>query len=220
MNGNISWPTGRLFSASGSPVKSLMLKPCAGTGAQRAPLEGTSGLARDGSTVLMPDTPANQEAYPQHPNQAAGRDFPITRLMVLFCLSCGAACNLLLAPWRTSKVALARQLYPHLQPSDIFVADSYFYSYGDIFCFQNRKWMSSYTSTPVGKWTSAGERAWARRTTWWSGSGPAGVQTAFPEKLSCAVGHLSCSRRVTLLSQRWPEGKTTPRYPYLCRSSR
>ena len=38
----------------------------------------------DGSTVLMSDTEANQQAYPQHGNQQPGCDFPITRIVVFF----------------------------------------------------------------------------------------------------------------------------------------
>lgn len=38
----------------------------------------------DGSTVLMSDTPANQNAYPQHGNQQPGCGFPIARVVVFF----------------------------------------------------------------------------------------------------------------------------------------
>lgn len=41
----------------------------------------------DGSTVSMPDTPANQTAYPQHSNQASGCGFPIAKILVMFSLS-------------------------------------------------------------------------------------------------------------------------------------
>src|SRR5262249_4748083 len=37
----------------------------------------------DGSTVSMPDTPANQRMYPQHSNQKRGCGFPIARIVVL-----------------------------------------------------------------------------------------------------------------------------------------
>ncbi|MEO1495519.1 MAG: hypothetical protein AAFV43_00040 [Planctomycetota bacterium] len=43
----------------------------------------------DGSTVSMPDTPANQEAYPQHDAQRPGLGFPIARIAAIFSLSCG-----------------------------------------------------------------------------------------------------------------------------------
>ena len=37
----------------------------------------------DGTTLSMADTPENQEAYPQQPQQQAGLGFPIARLVVL-----------------------------------------------------------------------------------------------------------------------------------------
>src|SRR5262249_1747177 len=44
----------------------------------------------DGTTVSMPDTPANQADYPHSASQAQGVGFPIARLVVVFCLACGA----------------------------------------------------------------------------------------------------------------------------------
>lgn len=38
----------------------------------------------DGSTVLMSDTQANQNEYPQHGNQQPGCGFPIARIVVFF----------------------------------------------------------------------------------------------------------------------------------------
>ncbi|MHB1425593.1 MAG: hypothetical protein ACYC3I_20690 [Gemmataceae bacterium] len=43
----------------------------------------------DGTTVSMPDSPANQKAYPQAPTQKAGVGFPIARVVVLFSLAVG-----------------------------------------------------------------------------------------------------------------------------------
>jgi hypothetical protein len=43
----------------------------------------------DGTTVSMPDTPANQREYPQSPSQKPGLGFPIARMVVLFCLATG-----------------------------------------------------------------------------------------------------------------------------------
>jgi hypothetical protein len=44
----------------------------------------------DGSTVSMPDTPANQNAYPQPDTQKPGLGFPLARIAAVFSLSCGA----------------------------------------------------------------------------------------------------------------------------------
>ncbi len=44
----------------------------------------------NGSTVSMPDTPANQRAYPQHSNQKRGCGFPIARIVVTLSLATGS----------------------------------------------------------------------------------------------------------------------------------
>ena len=48
----------------------------------------------DGTTVTMPDTPANQAAYPQVYNQGPGVGFPIARLGALISLACGSVVSL------------------------------------------------------------------------------------------------------------------------------
>src|SRR2546429_537164 len=47
----------------------------------------------DGTTVSMPDTPANQAAYPQVYNQGPGLGFPIARVGAITSLACGAIIN-------------------------------------------------------------------------------------------------------------------------------
>ena len=43
----------------------------------------------DGSTISMPDTPSNQEAYPQPTSQTPGVGFSLARIAAVFSLSCG-----------------------------------------------------------------------------------------------------------------------------------
>lgn len=92
----------------------------------------------DGSTLSMPDTPANQAAFPQHKNQAPGCGFPLARIVGLFSLATGAAWDLLLGSWKTPEIKLARQLYPQLSPQDIIVGDRIFGSYADFWMLQTR----------------------------------------------------------------------------------
>ena len=47
----------------------------------------------DGTTVTMPDTAANQHAYPQQRGQKPGLGFPICRIVGITCLSGGALLN-------------------------------------------------------------------------------------------------------------------------------
>ncbi len=44
----------------------------------------------DGSSVSMPDTPANQYDYPQPDTQKPGLGFPLARIAAVFSLACGA----------------------------------------------------------------------------------------------------------------------------------
>lgn len=56
--------------------------------------KGRRVLAYDGSTVSMPDTAKNQQAYPQPPQQKPGIGFPLARIAAFFSLSCGAVVDL------------------------------------------------------------------------------------------------------------------------------
>src|SRR5215470_11345408 len=57
-------------------------------------MEGRHVKIVDGSTVSMPDTEANQAAYPQQPSQQPGLGFPIARLVAVFDLGSGALTTL------------------------------------------------------------------------------------------------------------------------------
>jgi hypothetical protein len=86
----------------------------------------------DGSTVLMPDTPENQAAYPQAKTQAPGVGLPIARILVVFSLAVGTVLEAALGPYQgkqTSELALLRQISNAFQPGDIFLADRFFCSY-------------------------------------------------------------------------------------------
>ncbi len=88
--------------------------------------------AYDGTTVLMSDTPANQEVYPQHSNQKVGCGFPLAKLVVWFCGTTGAVLEVAIAAFSTSEWQLSRQLYATLQREDAVVADSAYGTYVDL----------------------------------------------------------------------------------------
>jgi hypothetical protein len=80
----------------------------------------------DGTTVTMPDTPANQAAYPQVYNQGPGLGFPIARLGALISLACGAVVNLGFSRYAgkgEGEVSLLRQLWDVLRPGGVLVGD-------------------------------------------------------------------------------------------------
>jgi DDE family transposase len=86
----------------------------------------------DGSTLSMPDTPANQNVYPQANTQKPGLGFPILRFVVLLSLAVGTVLNATYAPYqgkRTGETALLRQLYDDLNSGDVLLADTYFCTY-------------------------------------------------------------------------------------------
>ena len=95
----------------------------------------------DGSTVLLPDTPENQAAYPQANTQKPGVGFPIARILVIFSLAVGTVLEAALGPYQgkqTSELALLRQVITAFQPGDIFLADRFFCSYWLIAALQVR----------------------------------------------------------------------------------
>jgi Transposase DDE domain len=86
----------------------------------------------DGSHVSMPDTEANQAAYPQPAVQQPGLGFPLARVAVLLSLATGACHDLALAPYAgkgTGEKTLLRQMYDTLQPGDVLLADALFDDY-------------------------------------------------------------------------------------------
>lgn len=86
----------------------------------------------DGTTVSMPDTPANQSEFPQSKNQKAGLGFPLARLVAIISLSCGAVQEWATGPCegkRTGETALLWQLAHHFRAGDIAIADRYFSGY-------------------------------------------------------------------------------------------
>jgi Transposase DDE domain len=88
--------------------------------------KGRRAYLFDGTTVTMPDTPANQAAYPQVYNQGAGLGFPIARVGALISLACGAVVNLGFCRYAgkgQGEVSLLRQLWDVLDPGDVLVAD-------------------------------------------------------------------------------------------------
>jgi putative transposase len=89
----------------------------------------------DGSTVTMPDTKANQAAYPQPRTQKPGCGFPIARILVIFSLSVGTVLEVTIGKYKgkqTGENSLFRRLHDALAEGDIVIADRYFSGWCDI----------------------------------------------------------------------------------------
>jgi hypothetical protein len=84
----------------------------------------------DGTTVLAPDTPKNQRAFPQHRNQAPGCGFPLIRLVALFSLTSGALLAVATGNKHSAELQLFRRhLWQLLKSTDILLADRGFCDY-------------------------------------------------------------------------------------------
>ena len=96
----------------------------------------------DGSSVSMPDTPANQQAFPQPSGQTPGLGFPVARIVILLSLACGAALDLALGSCRgkrSGETALFRSLHDGLEAGDIVLGDRYFCSYWELALLRQRR---------------------------------------------------------------------------------
>jgi hypothetical protein len=103
--------------------------------------KGRSVKVADGTTSSMPDTEANQQAYPQSRTQKAGCGFPLLRMVVLFSLSVGTVLEAAYAPYRgkaTGEMSLFRTLHGGLQAGDVLLGDRIFCSYFDMALLQEK----------------------------------------------------------------------------------
>lgn len=89
----------------------------------------------DGTGLSMPDTPANQRAYPQPEKIPAGVGFPLLRLVVVFSLAVGTALDAALGRFwgkGAGEVSLFRTLEGVLDPGDVLLADRLYANYWDV----------------------------------------------------------------------------------------
>jgi DDE family transposase len=86
----------------------------------------------DGLTFTMPDTPANQDRFPQQKTQAPGVGFPIARAVAVLSLATATLHDLALGPYegkQTGETALLRSLLEGFEPGEIAVFDRYYCSF-------------------------------------------------------------------------------------------
>jgi hypothetical protein len=89
----------------------------------------------DGSGLSMPDTSANQKAYPQPKNLRAGVGFPLLRLVVVFSLTVGTVLDAALGRFQGKghgEGSLFRTLTDVLQRGDVLLGDRLYASYWEI----------------------------------------------------------------------------------------
>jgi hypothetical protein len=86
----------------------------------------------DGTTVAMPDTPANQAVYTQPGSQRPGLGFPLCRMVGIVCLGSGAVLNAAVGRYQGKggdEQSLLRSLLDTLQGGDLLVGDAFFATY-------------------------------------------------------------------------------------------
>lgn len=86
----------------------------------------------DGTTVTLPDTPANQAVYPQSRNQKPGLGFPLCRIVGLVCLGSGAVLNAAFGRYSGKggdEQSLLRSILDSLQRNDLLLGDAFYATY-------------------------------------------------------------------------------------------
>lgn len=86
----------------------------------------------DGFTATMPDTPENQQEFPQQKSQKPGVGFPIMRVCVILSLATACVLDAAFGPYcgkQTGEPALFRQRLDAFRPGDVAVFDRYYGSY-------------------------------------------------------------------------------------------
>jgi hypothetical protein len=100
---------------------------------------GRHVLAADGTTVTAPDTPENQQLYPQQSVQRPGCGFPIIRLVALLSLATGMLVGWAAGNWFDHEVPLLQSLWDYLSAGDVLLADRGFCNWALLAQCQLRK---------------------------------------------------------------------------------
>jgi Transposase DDE domain len=86
----------------------------------------------DGTTVTLPDTTANQAAYPQSHNQKPGLGFPLCRIVGIVCLGSGALLNAATSAYQgkgSDEQSLLRSILDTLRRDDVLIGDAFYATY-------------------------------------------------------------------------------------------
>ncbi len=95
----------------------------------------------DGSTVSMPDTTANQDAYPQHDRQRPGLGFPMARIAAIFSLSSGTILDLGVCHYAgkgQGELSVFRRLMGFFRPGDVVLSDRLYCTWRELLDLQKR----------------------------------------------------------------------------------
>ena len=107
-------------------------------GGQLTALSRRRVVVVDGTGVSMPDTPANQQEWPQRSTQAPGCGFPQATLCACFDLQTGTLLSYRMGNKHSSELRLLRQQWDTFREDDIFLGDKGFCNYFDVSAFKDR----------------------------------------------------------------------------------
>ena len=91
--------------------------------------KGHNTLIVDGTTILMPDTVSNQQAFPQQSAQKKGLGFPIARIVGLISLSTGSVISYAKGAYQgkgSGETSLFSRLFGDIPANDVLLADRYY----------------------------------------------------------------------------------------------
>lgn len=94
--------------------------------------QGRTVYLVDGTTLTMPDTPANQESYPQTSALPKGLGFPICRMVGVMSLSTGSLMDACVSPYHgkgASEQTLLRNMLGVFKRGDVVLADAFYSTY-------------------------------------------------------------------------------------------
>ena len=92
----------------------------------------------DGTGLSMPDTPENQEVWPQTAQQKPGCGFPLAYMCACFNLQTGALLSYELGNKKSHELLLLREQWNTFESGDIFLGDKGFCSYYDVAKFKDQ----------------------------------------------------------------------------------
>jgi len=115
------------------PVRQLYeqsVKPIATKETQGAFYREWRVVAMDGSTMEIPDTAANQEAFGRPASPSGGESaFPLIRIVGMVEVGTRVFFGGVLGSYGTGEITLAREVVQHLRPGMLCLADRYFPGY-------------------------------------------------------------------------------------------
>lgn len=99
---------------------------------------GRRVIIPDGSSVSLPDTLANQKAYPQPNTQSDGCGFPVMYLNTLMSLASGSLLDFETGPGNGNELTLWRKMWHLLKSGDVILGDGKYSGYANIALLQKR----------------------------------------------------------------------------------